>query len=166
MPCLPEPAQPLPIRVRAVRADDAADVAFLADQAPRVAAGAPSWHTEAAIAATARDAILMAVQTQHGTEVILIAVDAAGSRLGFVFAVVTTDPLSGRAQGHISDIVVAPEAQGLGVGQRLLAAAEVWASARGCGSLTLHVFPDNTRARVLYERQGYALEWLRLRKPL
>lgn len=154
MPRHQDSGQSLDVSVRAVRVGDEEDAAFRAAQASQVAAGAAPWHVEAAITASARDAILNAVLAHRDPETILIAEDAAAHRLGFVFVLATSDPLTCRAQGSISDIVVAPEAEGRGVGQRLLAAAEAWASARGCRSLTLHVFPENTRARELYERQG------------
>ncbi len=152
--------------MRRARSDDPGDVEFLRAQAPRVAEGAPPWYTAAAIATAAANAILAVLQAQREGEVILIAEDGAGDRLGFVYVLISTDPMSGEAQAHLSDIVVAPGAEGRGVGRQLLTAAEAWAMARDAAALTLHVFPANTRARHLYERQGYALEWLRLRKPV
>jgi ribosomal protein S18 acetylase RimI-like enzyme len=154
------------VRIRRARPDAPGDVEFLRAQAPRVAEGAPPWYTAAAIASVAADAIIGVLQGQREGEVIMIAEDETGDRLGFVYVLITPDPLSNAAQAHISDIVVAPQAEGRRVGQQLLATAEAWAMTRDVAALTLHVFPDNTRARDLYARQGYALEWLRLRKPL
>lgn len=161
-----EPDSSRTIRVRRARSDDPADVAFLGAQAPRVAAGAPAWRDAATIGAIAQGTIADVLHARREEEVVLLAEDAAGRRLGFVYALATIDPLSRESQGHVSDIVVMPEAEGRGVGHRLLAAAEGWAAARGATGVTVHVFPANARARRLYERQGYALEWLRLRKPV
>jgi ribosomal protein S18 acetylase RimI-like enzyme len=46
--------------------------------------------------------------------------------------------------------------RGRGIGRGLLAAAEAHARAQGCCKLTLEVQEDNTPARSLYERFGFA----------
>lgn len=57
---------------------------------------------------------------------------------------------------------VAPEFQGMGVGDRLLRAAlhlaDDWL---GCARVQLEVYPDNTRARRLYEKHGFVEEGAR-----
>lgn len=64
-------------------------------------------------------------------------------------------------------IFVAPEARGLGVGTRLIDAIADEAVARGYAEVRLDVIDINTRARKLYERQGFVvveeqrLGWLR-----
>lgn len=55
-------------------------------------------------------------------------------------------------------IFVAPEARGRGVGTALLGAIEREAVARGYHAVRLDVIDTNTRARALYERQGYVAE--------
>jgi ribosomal protein S18 acetylase RimI-like enzyme len=57
---------------------------------------------------------------------------------------------------NIHDLAVLPEWRGRGVGRALLSAAEAQARRRGCCKLTLEVQDDNRRARVLYERFGFA----------
>ena len=52
-------------------------------------------------------------------------------------------------------IFVAPEARGRGVGARLLDAIAQEATARGYAELRLDVIDSNTRARALYEREGF-----------
>lgn len=62
--------------------------------------------------------------------------------------------------GDVADVMtvaVAPRAQGRGLGGRLLDALERRAGSRGAASLMLEVRDDNTAARALYERRGYAL---------
>ncbi|MDQ3692298.1 MAG: GNAT family N-acetyltransferase [Chloroflexota bacterium] len=162
----PRTAEPPNVHVRAAVADDADDARFLAELAPRLAAGAPDWHTPADITAGTRRHFDEALQGQRETEVMLIAEETAGSRLGFLYAVSTTDFFTGEPHGHISDIVVAPAAEGRGVAMLLLHAAEAWARERGFRTFTLHVFPANTRAERLYARLGYELDVLRLRKSL
>jgi GNAT superfamily N-acetyltransferase len=71
-----------------------------------------------------------------------------------------------RPHGHISVIAVARSAEGRGVGRALMAWADGWAAALGYDHLTLNLFPANTRARALYEREGYALDMMSMRKDL
>ncbi len=52
-------------------------------------------------------------------------------------------------------IFVKPEAQGRGIGTRLLAAIEAEARARGARHVRLDVIDINPRARTLYERCGF-----------
>lgn len=61
-------------------------------------------------------------------------------------------------RGDVADVMtvaVAPRAQGLGLGRRLLDELEVRAVARGTASVMLEVRADNTAARALYQRSGY-----------
>jgi GNAT superfamily N-acetyltransferase len=54
---------------------------------------------------------------------------------------------------HIENLYIDPEAQGRGVGRMLLAAVEQ----RVIGPVTLRCLTANSRARVLYERCGFAV---------
>jgi GNAT superfamily N-acetyltransferase len=96
---------------------------------------------------------------------VLIAEDDRGCRLGFIHVTEEEDYYAG-ACGHIADVVVAREARGRGVGAALLAAAEQWARTRGHRLLTLNVFINNTEARSVYDRAGYAAETVRHVKVL
>ncbi len=58
---------------------------------------------------------------------------------------------------YVSDVAVATNFRGRGIGWRLLESAEGWAQAHGKESLSLHVVVSN-RARGLYERFGFRLE--------
>jgi hypothetical protein len=64
-------------------------------QAPRIGAGAPTWHLPEVIATVAKDSLTAAVHAQRDTEAVLIAEDTVARRLGFLYAVSTTDPLNG-----------------------------------------------------------------------
>jgi ribosomal protein S18 acetylase RimI-like enzyme len=154
---------PVGVRVRLARPDDAV---FVMEMAPRAAAGAPPWRNLNQLAETQRHWVGEAMQAQREAEAMLVAEDALGRRLGFVYAVPATDFFTGEEHGHVSDIAVAPEAEGRGVGRALMAAAEAWARARGYRALSLHVFVGNDGARAFYERLGYEDELLRMRKHL
>ncbi|MEO8010851.1 MAG: GNAT family N-acetyltransferase, partial [Dokdonella sp.] len=67
---------------------------------------------------------------------------------------------------HISDLAVARDQDGQGVGSALLAYADRFAREHHCRHVQLAVFPGNTRARELYERSGFGVEMLRMMKPL
>jgi ribosomal protein S18 acetylase RimI-like enzyme len=96
---------------------------------------------------------------------VLVAADEDDKVLGFV-AVVPVADLSGHRHGHIGSIAVTPEAEGRGIGTLLLAAAEAWYREQGFTDVTLHLYPGNDRARQVYERAGFEIEWHRLRKEL
>jgi ribosomal protein S18 acetylase RimI-like enzyme len=57
---------------------------------------------------------------------------------------------------NIHDLAVLPAQRGRGTGHALLAAAQAQALAEGCCKLTLEVQEDNSPARRLYERFGFA----------
>lgn len=56
---------------------------------------------------------------------------------------------------RLYSIAVAAAARGLGLGARLLDAAEAAARRRGCRRMRLEVRVDNAAALALYERRGY-----------
>ena len=63
-------------------------------------------------------------------------------------------------------LAVAKDAEGKGVGRALLDASEQWARDRGSDRLTLSALVTNARARGIYERRGYAGEYIRYVLPL
>ncbi len=90
----------------------------------------------------------------------------AAQVVGVAFVRLRPELLSHDPSAHLEVLAIAPAADGHGLGRRLLAEAERLATARGAQSMTLHVFANNTRARSVYERQGYSGELLRYIKPL
>lgn len=97
---------------------------------------------------------------------VLVAEGADGAPLGFVHLHGARDFFTGEEHGHVSDIVVKADAEGRGVGQALMAAAEAWARGRGYRLLSLHVFDGNARARTFYAGLGYQPDISKLIKPL
>jgi len=63
---------------------------------------------------------------------------------------------AGSRAARIYSVVVAPEARGLKLAQRMIAAMESDAANAGCTTATLEVRADNAAARALYARLGYA----------
>jgi ribosomal protein S18 acetylase RimI-like enzyme len=95
-----------------------------------------------------------------------VAIDDAGESLGFTLVSMRPELLSHDPSAHLEAIVVGEGAEGMGVGQALLAAAENEAKSRGAQTITLHVFASNIRARGFYEKSGYDGELLRYIKEL
>ena len=95
-----------------------------------------------------------------------IAADADSKRVGFLHLQVQLDFFSGVRACHVADLAIAARHDGKGIGSALLAYAEKWARSHRCKLLTLSVFMGNTRARALYEHKGFAVELLRMAKPL
>ena len=78
---------------------------------------------------------------------------ANGSIVGYVVGDVT--PTYGRDIGHIKDIAVHPNAQGNGIGRRLLQRAVLGLTVEGVGRIKLEVRKGNARARNLYRSEGF-----------
>jgi GNAT superfamily N-acetyltransferase len=95
---------------------------------------------------------------------ILIAVDAAGTPLGYIHLEPTQDSLSGTTAGYVSILAVTAEAEGRGIARRLMEEAESWAVKSGYRFLLLDVFASNATARRFYERGGFVADSLRLRR--
>ncbi len=67
---------------------------------------------------------------------------------------------------YLNDIRIDDASQGQGFGRATLRALEAVARAAGCGSLRLHAFGHNERARRLYEGAGYRVTNVNMRKDL
>jgi ribosomal protein S18 acetylase RimI-like enzyme len=97
---------------------------------------------------------------------LFVAENGDTERVGFLHLQTQKDFFTGALNCHISDMVVAPQHEGRGVGSALLRFAERWAKEHRCRYLTLGVFPANARAIALYQRHGYGTDLLRMAKPV
>ena len=95
-----------------------------------------------------------------------VAVDASETIVGIAMATLRPELLSKEPSSHLEAIAVAEGLGGKGIGSLLLDAVEKDARSRGAGSMSLHVFATNTRARGFYEGKGYHGELMRYIKPL
>ena len=152
------------LHIREVRADDAE---FILALVPRfVAFELPPWRDrDETTDGVRRDIERHLADRPEGTH-LFVAETAAGKRAGFLHLQATRDFFTGSPNCHISDIAVAADMDGHGIGARLLSFAESWAREHDCRFLTLGVFPGNARARALYERHGYGVELLRMVKAV
>ena len=92
---------------------------------------------------------------EHGESVVFMAVDAAGAALGFAQLYPSHSSVSLARIFILNDLFVAPSARGLGVGKRLIAAAEEFAIALGAVRLTLSTANTNFTAQALYQSAGW-----------
>lgn len=99
-----------------------------------------------------RRAIRHAIDSATMSVVVALAVEDGEEVL--VAAAVLERRRSSRI-ARLSSIAVAPSRGGLGIGGRLLEAAETDARAHGCDRLRLEVRADNGSGIRLYERRGY-----------
>ncbi len=144
------------------------DIPFIQSLAERFArAGTPPWRDPAQMWQFHQRS-MQGVNTaiSHPDDLVLIAEDVRGLRLGFLHVTQTTDFFTGELQGYISAVAVSEQAEGKGVARALMERAEAWARECGFRILALDVFALNAHARSLYQRLGYVEETLKLIKEL
>lgn len=134
---------------RSFAADWAVDLARLDDLA----------HADALAMTTARvDADLphgLAPPGQH-----LYTIDAAGTAVGSLWF------SAGQGAAFLEEVVIAPEHRGQGYGRAALLQLEARVAALGLTNVALHVYAHNPGAIALYERLGYVVTGLKMRKGL
>ena len=87
----------------------------------------------------------------------LLVADRPGEGVIGLVHVYTDTWLVMASTAEIGGLVVREGLRGDGVGAHLLAAAERWASERGCSRLFVRTNAIRQRAHRFYERQGYGL---------
>jgi GNAT superfamily N-acetyltransferase len=95
-----------------------------------------------------------------------VAVDANDAPLGLLALYPSEDYFTGHPRAYVETLVVAPEAEGRGVGRALMEHAERWARERGMAEVSLDVFAGNAGARAFYERIGYRPDHVRMVKRI
>lgn len=126
----------------------------------------PSWRDAEEMTATDSRILNDKIINQPPGTVIFIAEDGDGTRLGFIHLQTGNDYYNREEHGHISDVIVAPEGEGCGIGSLLIAKGEEWARSHGYRWLTLSVFAQNLRAREVYKRLGYGEDIMKYVKEL
>jgi len=85
----------------------------------------------------------------------IIVIEHVGVRLlGFVYIFTMAELYSG-VQGRIWGLIVDQNAQGMGIGTRLVAEAEKLAKKKGCTSMKVNSNVMRTGAHKFYEKVGY-----------
>lgn len=104
-------------------------------------------------------------QSAEADEALFVA-EHDGRLAGCAYLVTLVDYFNQRPHAHLSVLAVSEAAEGKGVGSALLDRSEAWARQRGSDRLTLSALVTNSRARALYERRGFAGEYIRYVLPL
>lgn len=89
---------------------------------------------------------------------VYIAVNESDDILGWSYVRMQPEFMSYEPGCHLEVILVDESAAGNGIGQALLETSEIEAKKRGAESMTLHVWKNNTRARAIYEKNGFTDE--------
>ena len=97
---------------------------------------------------------------------ILLVADVDGDVAGLALTTLRPELLSEEPSAHLEALAVSEKARGLGLGRKLLQASNESAKEKGAETMTLHVFARNTRARGLYESEGFDGELMRYIKVL
>lgn len=144
------------------------DASFIAQHAYRLLDfDLPSWrenNKEKMIQADVNH-ISKALQSSNTDDCVFIATDS-DKPIGFIRLVMQTDYYTGQRHAHVNDIVVIAEAEGRGAGKLLLKKADNWAQEKNARWITLNVFEENVRARAVYEKAGYNIEWIKYLKTV
>jgi GNAT superfamily N-acetyltransferase len=102
--------------------------------------------------------------SEPGAEAFVATID--GKPVGLAAVHPDADYFTGHPRAHVDVLVVAPEAEGRGVGRALLEHVETWGRGHRCREVVLDVFASNEDAMAFYERCGYRPDHVRMAKPL
>jgi ribosomal protein S18 acetylase RimI-like enzyme len=136
--------------VRPARPDDEA---FVVGLARRFAETRPPWRTEVEITRGTAVELRRAFARLDPGAALLIALDAAGERIGFAYVVVHADFFTKEPHGHLSEIAVTRE--GSGAGRALMQGVERHVRDSGLRFLTLNVHEGNLRGHAFYRALGF-----------
>ena len=123
------------------------------------------WHTSEVESQFQDRYIEESVYATDGRQIVYIA-EKDSVALGFIQVVQSKDEISQEICSRVPLLAVTKEAQGMGVGRRLMEEAQMWAKTNGHRLLQLEVFYNNDQARGFYEKQGFVNETIIMVKPL
>ena len=149
--------------IRPAQPSDREFVLALADRL--VSFDVPAFRSKAELAEGDRRALAEWFREPKSGEAMFVA-EIDGRPAGCAYLVTLVDYFNERPHAHLSVLAVTAAAEGQGVGSALLDRSQVWARERGSDRLTLSALVTNSRARALYERRGFAGEYIRYVLPL
>ena len=162
----------MPVTIRPATPADRAFVLALADRL--VSFDVPAWRPKDELVEGDRRALeeWFAASLRPGSgaagsddEAMYIA-ELDGKPAGCAYLVTLIDYFNQKPHAHLSVLAVTEAAEGQGVGSALLDRCAEWAKERKSDRLTLSALVTNARARSLYERRGFAGEYIRYVLPL
>lgn len=143
-----------------------ADRSFIFGLSPTLIEGAKlAWHSDDVELQFQDRYIEASLDETEGRQVTLIA-ERDGVPLGFIQVIESKDEISQEVCSRVPLLAVSKEAQGAGVGRRLMEEAEGWSKKHGHRLLQLEVFSNNAQARSFYEKSGFQNETIIMVKPL
>ena len=149
-----------------VRPATVADRDFVLELADRlVSFDVPAWREKPELVEGDRRALRQWFDAPREDEALVIA-EVDGKPAGYAYLVTLVDYFNERPHAHLSVLAVAANSEGRGVGSTLLDHSVAWAKQQGSDRLTLSALVTNGRARSLYERKGFAGEYIRYVLPL
>ena len=149
-----------------IRAATVGDHAFILGLVDRLASfDVPPWRPKAELIEGDRRPLRNWFDTPKPDEAIFVA-ELDGKPAGCAYLVTLVDFFTERPHAHLSVLAVSEAAEGKGVGSALLDQSVAWARQRHSDRLTLSALVTNARARALYERKGFAGEYIRYVLPL
>lgn len=149
-----------------IRPAEFSDRQFLLDLVDRLASfDVPAWRPKTELIEGDRRPLRRWFDTRREGEAIFIA-DIDGIPAGYAYLVTLVDFFTERPHAHLSVLAVSADAEGRGVGSALLDRCVAWAKEQNSDRLTLSALVTNSRARALYERKGFAGEYIRYVLPL
>lgn len=137
------------ILLRAARADDAASITALVNSAYRGDSGRQGWTTESDLLDGTRISLDTVRELLCASDCTVLVAQAAGHLLGCV----ELRPDGNRL--YVGMLTVSPEAQGKGIGSRLMEAAGHHARALGLRSLVMTVISVRHELIAWYARLGF-----------
>jgi ribosomal protein S18 acetylase RimI-like enzyme len=152
------------LQIRLAQADDDEFILALAERF--VGFDLPAWRKRSETLAGIRAELARHLRELPPASHLFVAENGDAERVGFLHLQTQKDFFTGALNCHISDLAVARQHEGQGVGSALLRFAERWAKEHRCRYLTLGVFPANGRAIALYQRHGYGTDLVRMAKPV
>ncbi|GAC1426558.1 MAG: hypothetical protein NVSMB64_32870 [Candidatus Velthaea sp.] len=140
------------------------DMMFVIGLARRFGETRATWRQLDEVVNGTERALRKAFHEPRDADVVFIAENRNGERLGFAYVVTHHDFFTGEEHGHVSEIATVTD--GSGAGSVLMDAAEAWSRRRGFRYLSLNVNDTNDQAHQFYSRRDYRPEYRHLAKML
>lgn len=142
------------------------DLPFIRSLSPILAGVAKlKWHSDKVVQ-DFQDGYIDAMMADTSVRNITLIAEKSGQPLGFIHAREREDEVSGEECGTVPLLAVDENAQGTGVGRKLMDVAEDWSKAQGFRLLHLEVFAANDGGRAFYDKLGFMPETINMIKPL
>jgi GNAT superfamily N-acetyltransferase len=139
---------------------------FIFELSPRLAEVANlAWH-DRDVVQQMQDDYIDAMLIDTSLPFTLLIAEGNATSLGFIHVKEHKDEISAEICAMVTLLAVSPIAQGKGVGQLLMQAAEGWAKQQSYRLLHLEVFANNDSAAGFYRNLGFSPEMMTMVKPL